>query len=259
LAAFFLLEIVADALDDLAMRDSPDLSTLLKDLQKQQETDNESRRGELDARTAPEYFENLVDEIDRAGLDIALLAKGSNYCHTARRPAEIRRRNTLSEAEAVSRDDADTTVDDNGGNMLLAYEKETSDCNETLRLDFSDYFYTKTIDDWRMLVLPTDREIQVYRKDKEAPRGMLAICFAACPYNKCPRGNLDRESFEEGLFQMTVNDKAVSNMVQFGDCELLQNADAAYQWSPNDDGKFFFKVKVEEPKSFVRIGAFIIF
>jgi hypothetical protein len=259
LAAFFLVEVMNDALNEISDR-GMDSSTLLLELQAQEDADYAHF---LNAKVTDDIFRRLVDdESDREGVDFSLMVKGHNFCHTARLPAEIRNKGILTESFATGYDkgrsqtEADTAVNEDGWMGLVYSENERQEtCDATLNVDFSDYFYSKTRDDWKLITLPNDAEMQAYGND-EPLQGLLVICFAACRWKKCPRGNLDREAFDEGLFEMTVNKQTVSRLVKFGDCELLQNSDG-YKWSPNGVGKFDFRARVLAPNSFLRIGSFI--
>ena len=264
LAAFFLLEVMEDALTEMVGSEK-DPSAFFKELQDGEDDDFERFR----TAAVSDYFELMLDKADRDGLDVSLLVQGHNFCHTARLPAEIRYKGILTERpptddslfyeKSMLQEEADSTVNSEG-RMRLVYSKDDNDqveCNHTRTLDRSDYFYTTTTEDWNMIVLPNDAELREYGKG-EPLQGILAICFAACPYNKCPRTNMDLEAFEEKLFEMSVNGMAVFKMVEFGGgCVLLQNAEG-YQWKPNEDGKFDFRARVLQPDSALRIGSFIL-
>lgn len=265
LAAFFLVEVMHDALKEISDRNM-DPSTLFKELKAHEDADHKVF---MDAQVPDEPFRKLVDDVsDRAGIDIALLAKGHNYCHTARLPSEIRHKGILTAHTAfgydkgISRKEANNFTDAEGRMRLVRSENDQQedwqqdDCkNVTLKLDYSDYFYANTRDGMKFITLPNDAEKLEYGNDKTL-QGLLAICFAACPWNKCPRGDLDREAFEEGLFEVHVNGLAVDKMVKFKDCELLQHS-GGFKWKP-DDGRFKFGVRVLAPASFLRIGSFIL-
>ena len=262
LAALFLVEVLDDALKGIAAQ-AVDPSTLLQQLQSNEDEDFRRFAG---AETPAHFRSMLKNESALDDLDFSLLVKGSNYCHTARLPAEIRHKGILTESTAIgfdtydtgiSKEEADSTVNEETAMRLVYSKEERTECDFTLNVDYNDYFYTNTKDDWKLITLPNDSEVQAYGMGQRL-QGVLTICFAACRYNKCPRGDLDREAFEENLFQMNVNGESVTTMTNIGgQCELLGNA-RGHEWSPNGDGKYELGVKVVEPNSFVRIGAVIL-
>lgn len=254
-----LVEILQEALDDL-IQSEKDPSKLLQQLQMEQAKD-------FDVFASTEIPAMLKTAYDQTNMDVVQLVQKKNYCHTARLPAEIRFKGILSK----SRDEApnsffkghsmkavEESPAENDEMRLVYSEDERQDCNVTLNVDFNDFFYTSSASgEGSVLILPNDEELKEYGQIKDI-QGILAICFAQCLYNKCPRGNLDQESFDENLFKMSVNGWKVTNMTKLGgECELLQHAGGS-QFSPNGQGKFELRVQVTESKSFVRLGSVLL-
>jgi hypothetical protein len=256
--ALSLVEILQEALDDL-IQNGKNPSELLKQLETEQKNDSNI----LASNAIPDMLKNANN-----GIFYSLqLVQKKNYCHTARLPAEIRFKGILSKSpgkvadsffQGISMKEVEQSPAENDQMRLVYSEEERQDCNVTLNVDFHDFFYTSSAeDDGSVLILPNDEELKEYGQNKVV-QGVLAICFAQCLYNKCPRGNLDRESFDENLFKMSVNGWEVTNMTDIGgECVLLQQSEGS-QFPHDGQGKFKLRVQVTEPNSFVRIGSVLL-
>lgn len=142
--------------------------------------------------------------------------------------------------------------------MQLVFEKRFRQvCEIPPNKDYKDYFYVADTQGWGELTLPNDAELKAYGTDKPL-HGFIVVCFAACDWGKCPKGNLLRDQFHEGKVTVEVNGVAVANMTAIDqECELLKN-DNGHMWKPNSKGRFQIRSKVNEEKSFVRFSSFVV-
>jgi hypothetical protein len=201
----------------------------------------------------------LPSDIDRE-----LIFRGPDFCHTARLPAEIRHLGILTESSLVGQDSFDTGMeikvatrsDVNGTMPLVFYEEFRQVCPVPLNKDYKDVFLVDNSHDWSQLTLPNDAEMKAYGTG--APlHGILAVCFSGCDWGKCPKGNLLGEDIELGMGSMEVNGIRVSSFTEFNKCKFLRN-EGGHIWKPNSDGRFTFRAKANEAKSYIRFSTFAI-
>jgi hypothetical protein len=198
-------------------------------------------------------------------IDRNLFFRGSNICHTARLPAQTRHLGILTESSMVGEDSYDKGVEQGharhhppeDGSMALVYEADQREtCPVPIKKDYKDFFYVGQGHGWRQLTVPNDSEVKAYGTG-EPLRGVIAVCFAICDWNKCPTGNLRANEFHEGKASMRVNNVTVRQMTTIDNCSFLKNADG-HIWKPNKDGRFEISAKVHESKSYTRISSFVV-
>jgi hypothetical protein len=213
-------------------------------------------------RTLPNTANNMGLPYD---IDRELFFRGPNFCHTARLPAEIRHLGILTESSKVGEDSYDmgtqigkarkSSLGD--GPMPLVYDPGSiQNCPVPVNKDRKDAFYVNNYYDWSQLTLPNDAEMKAYGTG-EPLRGVLAVCFVECSWGKCPKGNLITEDFKLGTAEMEVNGIKVSGFSKLGKCAFLRH-DEGHIWKPNSNGRFDFRARALESKSYIRFSTFAI-
>lgn len=263
LAAFFLIEVLDDALTELAAREAINPSTLLVQLKGEEDTDY----AKFIEAPVPNYFQDVLPPSGVDGFDVDLFVKGHNFCHTARLPAESRHKGILTESsktgfttydKGIGLREASSSTNEGEQMMLVYSEEDRQVCPLQTNMDYKDYFYVNAKDDWKKLVLPNDAELKEYGNGKPL-QGLVAMCFTLCPWGKCPNGVLDRSAFPS-QFELEINGLAVSELREFQECEILRHEDG-FKWQPNSDGRFDIRARVTNdaaPGSYVRLSAFIV-
>jgi len=255
-----LMELLGDALKELAVASVNDPAALLQALQASEDSDYEKyHTTPVDANL---YRVSIKEASDQEGFDFTLLTKGEMFCHTARLPAEIRHKGILTESTktgfttfdaGVALREALTAPDASSSLMRLVYEPDARQtCPIPTNMDYKDFFLVSGAEGWRSLMLPNNAELKEYGKGQEKPnlKGYVAICFAGCAWGKCPRNVLQPGHFAEGKFELTVNGKSVDRLSSFTDCVVLYSQESGYTWQPNVDGRLEVAARVTEKASF---------
>lgn len=193
-----------------------------------------------------------------------------SFCHTALLPAEIRYRGLLTQSSKVGFTSYDTgmpqptagDIPDNvdSGEIRLAYDprEHAQTCDYNTGIDFKDFFFLSTKDGWKTLIFPNDVEKSYYDVDPSRMIGMIIICLTGCDWNKCENGDL-RDTFDQGHLSMEVNGVPVIEYTMVGRCWALKSEQNGYKWTPNFQGKYDIRAKVEnEVYGYVRFGSFIL-
>lgn len=259
LAALQLLDTLEESIKEVAQ--ITDTVGMLKELQAQENMDYEKY---LKAPMPDGFLNVLSPDTD---VDPAVIFKGPMYCHTARLPAEIRHKGILTESPQTGFTTffMGTELQDalskplSSDLMPLVYNKgDRQPCPIPTNMDYKDYFFVSSKDSWRKLVLPNDSEIKEYGTG--APlKGIVAVCFALCPWNKCPSGVLLDTSFHDYYFELKVNNVAVSNFTNFLECKILRHANG-FEF-PVNNGRMEIQARVTESaplKSYLRMSSFLI-
>jgi hypothetical protein len=266
LAALFLFEVFDDALKEIATSttDPEALATLLAELQAEEDADYKNF---LNA-DVPQDLTKLLEAGDVEKVDLELFAKGPNFCHTARLPAEIRHRGILTESsqtgsctydKGMGAGEANTSPNNSELMRLVYTEKLRLDCPVTIHMDYQDYFYLPEREGWKKLIIPNDSELKEYGIAGQKLKGLVAMCILECPSGntKCQPGELRREDFYDRKFKMSVNGLSVHNVTRLQECDLLENTKGMI-WPLNKDGRFEITAKVFEPDSYLRVSTFIV-
>jgi hypothetical protein len=256
----WLTNIMGDALKELAAeRPDPAFLDELRALEMADRKVFMSR--ELPMKILEEL--KLPDDVDPE-----MFYRGSNICHTARLPAEIRHLGILTESSLVGEDSYDkgiglktarnSTREDKS--MQLVYtEKARQNCPIPLEKDYKDFFFVAETHGWSQLTLPNNAEVKAYGVGVSEPlRGVIAVCFAYCRRDQCGVSNLRRNETQAGMAEMEVNGLKVTTLTEFSeDCSFLRNVDG-HVWKPNSGGRFQIRAKVNTEKSHVRFSSFVI-
>lgn len=265
LAALFLVELLDDALTDIAAS-SDDYSRLFAKLKDEEDREYEKGlNGSIPIDILNRFFDN--EPVDNSTL--SLLVQGPVYCHTARLPAEIRHKGilTLSNKTGFTTYDAGIELlkarsDANKNNtMQLVYnEEDREDCAVTINMDHKDYFYASSAEDWQQIEIPNDSELQEYRSSQPAvvKNGIVGICLAVCSWGRCPPGVLTKQDIMNGTCDFEINGKPVIGLKSMAECDLFFGEDDSLFWDANENGIFVIKAKVQKADSYIRVSSFIV-
>lgn len=250
--ALFLIQILEESLKDIMS--SPDLDDMRMELQSQEKADHEEFLGS----ELPPYSNQWPAPESQADKIRRILYKGSNFCHAAELPAEIRYKGILTESEPVDMFNLPPEFPTPPNGLRIAPDKwNRQTCTVPLNMDYADHFYIHNSDGWKEMTLPNDREVEEYGTN-EPPKGLLSICHTRCPWNKCPpeyiMGGVQAKAIE-----IEVNGvPAISEFPIDKGCFLLENT-GGYFWKPDPNGKFTFRIRVNGARKYSRFGYFIIF
>jgi hypothetical protein len=259
LLGVWLTNMVEDALKELAA-EQPD-PALLDELRALEVAD---RKVFMSRELPMSILKNLKLPDD---VDPEMFYRGSNLCHTARLPAEIRHLGILTESSLVGEDSYDkgigltsarnNTPDDKS--MQLVYtETSRLKCPIPLEKDYKDYFYVADTHGWSQLTLPNNAEIKAYGTS-EPLRGVIAVCFASCKRGdqQCGAEYIKSEGINAGTAEMEVNGVKVASLTAFSSCHFLKHI-GGHAWKPNSDGRFQIRAKVNTEKSHIRLSSIVI-
>jgi hypothetical protein len=266
--ALSLMEVLGDAVNLVVDRGS-DPEALLKELQKQQNDEYQL----FEQGPIPEKAVELLGKGNGKDtptlppdLDMRAIYRGPNICHTARLPAETRHLGILTESSEKGFYDyfkGEPYRNANAINGLtpLVYDpNERQACAPHLNMDYKDWFHYHG--DWSKVIVPNAREKQVYGTTTsagQAMKGYIAMCFVACPFNKCPADSVNDDALTDNRAEIRVNHKAVTELTQFGiDCVFLKG-EQGHVWKPDANGQFEVSALMKEPKSTMRVSAIVLY
>jgi hypothetical protein len=202
---------------------------------------------------------------DKGDIDLDHVFKTPCFCHTAKVPAEIRHKGILTEGPArdmfsyesgISQKEADSSPNPSEFMSLVRDDSSRQECSVMLNIDHKDFFYVHQRDGWRKLLLPNDAEIAEYGTGQPL-RGLVAVCFQLCPWDKCDQGVLLAKDVEEGKGQIEVNGQPVVGLTLANRCHFLRGGQGHY-WPVPADSKFEIRVRATEPKSYIRLATVVI-
>jgi hypothetical protein len=259
LAALFLVEMIGDALDEISKASAFNYDQVIRELEEEDDANyKQAQNSILPQGLSKETMEEPGD------INLEDVFKTPNFCHTARVPAESRHKGILlegppgdlfnyqqgvSEAEALSPNDSELF-------RLVRDDGSRQKCEVQLNIDAKDFFYVNDQDGWKKLVLPNDAELKEYSRGQKL-RGLIAVCFAVCPWGKCPKGNLDASTINETTAAIQVNGEPVVGFTKIKNCEFLRSSQGHY-FTPNSDSRFEIRARTIQSNTFLRIGAFIV-
>lgn len=265
LAALFLVEVLEDAIKELQSQES-DPQTLLSSLV---DKDDESYKSFFKADLPGLAFSIFGEATVANVIDLETVFKAPCFCHTAKVPAEIRHKGILTQTEpgnlfnyteGISVFEADTELNNFDYMRLVREDGSRQKCDEVkLNIDHKDFFYVSEQEGWKKLVVPNDAERAEYGTGQPL-RGLVAVCFTQCPWDKCEKGQLNVEAFADGKSEMQVNGEPIVGVTSAGECHFLKNA-KGHLW-PVPSGaspQFEVSVRVTAPDSNIRIGTVVVF
>jgi hypothetical protein len=279
--ALFLAQTLTDVLEEYVKRESdrkPD--ELLAELLAEEDLLYQ----EFKAMPLPELANNLkinagtwnAKWVVPEDIDVETIFRGPNICHTGRTPSQTRYLGILTntrkvggparfghETYEVGISHNDAVRMDAMGEMRLVYNPEERDhhCTVTVKPDYKDYFFAHGKDDWVKLVLPNKAEKRHYNYDPAAIKGFIVIFFGGCDWGVCEKGDLQFDAFREGLLEFEVNGKPVTNLTLIGDSRdaYLLKGEQGVNWSPNIEGDFEIRSKVNDPDGYLRLSAIVLY
>eukprot|EP00531_Pseudo-nitzschia_arenysensis_P006636 CAMPEP_0116130070 /NCGR_PEP_ID=MMETSP0329-20121206/8260_1 /TAXON_ID=697910 /ORGANISM="Pseudo-nitzschia arenysensis, Strain B593" /LENGTH=783 /DNA_ID=CAMNT_0003624377 /DNA_START=18 /DNA_END=2369 /DNA_ORIENTATION=+ len=244
---------------------------------------NYNKEETLGLETGSEDFQAKWSALDREAL-----FHGPSMCHTARVPSQTRFFGHLTnqpelkgeqvvfgketyftgiEEKEYHEHNKNLNTEDlvSPRDMQLVWvknkEREES-CGDVLaKPDYHDYFMTEEYEGWTTVEFPNQAEQEAYGylKNKEKFKGILIIVPRFCGFGKCEKGFLGVDEYNEGKWAMTVNGKSVTAMTKIGhEAILLENEDGL-RFDPNNQGIYRLEFRVNEPESFIKISAFVLY
>jgi hypothetical protein len=270
--ALFLSNALLGVLQDLSSQSIVDPETMLAELKVEEDllhadfvlADLPKAAGTLNGGGGKEV-------IEVPGVDTDLLFRGPNICKTGRTPSQTRYLGYLTETDKVggpvplgketydvglSKLQADSLPAD--GKFRLVYDPRV-DCHVTVAPDYKDFFYAHGRDGWVSITLPNNDEKEAYRYDPSTFKGVLVLFFTACDWGKCPKGNFGPADFEAGTIELEVNGKRVTSLPDIGNGgNILKGEDGLY-WKQNADGVYDIRARVNDPDSYIRLSAIVLY
>jgi hypothetical protein len=208
-----------------------------------------------------------------SGVDTDLLFRGPNICKTGRLPSRTRYLGYLTETNKVggpvphgketydvglSKTEADSSPAN--GKFRLVYDPgERPLCHVTIAPDYKDYFYAHGKDGWVSMTLPGNAEKEAYGYDPSVFKGVIVVFFGGCDWDSCPKGDVRPTDFETGKFELEVNGKRVTLLPDIGNHgNILKGEDGLY-WKQNADAVYEIRAKVNDPDSYIRLSAIVLY
>jgi len=273
--ALFITGALIDAISDLVSHPSTDPSELLAELLKAEDVAFESlRNGDLGARTNQIFSPGDVSVLDPS-LDLDALWKKPSLCRTGRTPSQTRYLGYAANSDRVGgptipgSEEYDTCVPvdkaaktslQQGGALVLACGSDHEVCEGAIvKPDYKDFFYTHSKFGWASLSIPNDKEREAYGYDPSLVKGFVLLSFSTCDWGRCSPGDLKPEDLALGKFEMKVNGKAVTEIVNLGAEVIVLKGGDGFSWKPNDNGVFELAVRVKEDNGYVRISSIILY
>ncbi|KAI2500373.1 hypothetical protein MHU86_14116 [Fragilaria crotonensis] len=265
--AFFLVEHLEAAIEELENAGEYDPSVMLTTLKELEDEDH--ARFISEDKIPKEPIVNFLDEDFVSHVDPNIIRNGTLICHTALLPSKIRYKGILTETDeaggmnyykgeeyAVASNDKSSD-----GKMRLVFEQGERGpfCPVLTKIDDKDEFYTNEFDDWTSITIPNDAEIAEYGPFQ--PKGIIMLCLKMCDWGNCVSEELREDALKDGRMKMKVNGVPVTGVSQAHECFFIKHDDG-YVFK-DEDGRFTFEVYAERSteghKHFVRISSFIIF
>jgi hypothetical protein len=273
--ALFITGALVDALSDLASHPILDPLELLAELRKAEDSQYEQLlQAELPAMKNQIYFPGDNSAPDPT-LDLDVLWKGPSLCRTARTPSQSRYLGYATNSEKVGgvaivgSEEYDTGIPvveargataAQGGVLVLAYAGDRESCSDTVvKPDYKDYFYANNLYGWATLSIPNEKERVAYGYNPLQVQGLVLLSFVSCDWGKCEQNELRPQDYEEDKFEIQVNGKVVSEMVNLGfEVWALKGEDGLY-WKPDNSGVFVLSFMIKEGKGYVRISSVMLY
>jgi hypothetical protein len=249
----FLGLFMADVLDDA-------LTELVK-LETETETSPSDRFAKLKQMEDEDYAKFMEASLPDDALKFPLpddikaevVYRGPNFCRQARIPAETRHLGYATESDKIGFLDYDKGID------KASYDQSLKQGGRMeLIQDYKDYFYVHHGEELKWLLVPNDKEAEVYKVSDHTPIGYVLLCLSTCDWGNCPAGNLLGSDILEGKAEIAINDIPVTGMTDIStNCYWAKNANG-HVFSANDAGRFNVSARVVEDNSYVRFLAIAV-
>jgi hypothetical protein len=268
--ALFLTSVLLEVLQDLSSLAVSDPEKMLAELK----VEEDLLYADFMKADLPASAKKINGGTD-TDIDFELLFRGPNICKTALTPAQTRYLGILMDAPdkvggpvplgketyevGISQADANTQPAE--GKLRLAYSPgDRAPCHVTLKPDYKDFFYAHGKDGWVSLTIPNNAEKEAYGYDPAVFKGMIVIFESVCDWGKCNPNDLRSQTdFIAGNFEVEVNGKRVTSLSGIGHGgNVLKGEDGLY-WKPNEEGAYELRVRVTQPKSFLRLGSIVLY
>lgn len=216
------------------------------------------------------------DPFEPPPFDETFLWQGPRLCRTARLPAESRYLGYTTNTDKVGKiavlgqEEFDVgmnpsewkTALNTTGELVLTKsngKQEHEECEVVLKPDYKDYFFAHYDYGWSSLTIPNEKEIAAYNYDPDKVRGLIAVVWITCDYNKCPPGSLREKHVPDGDLEIKVNGKPVTRMIGTrGDAQILKGKSGVF-WEKNAQGGFEISFKVNVEDAHIRVSSILIF
>uniref|UniRef100_A0A7S4EK37 Uncharacterized protein n=1 Tax=Pseudo-nitzschia australis TaxID=44445 RepID=A0A7S4EK37_9STRA len=240
---------------------------------------------------ATEDFRARWNQLDRAAL-----FHGPSICHTARLPAQTRFAGTLTnhqpdlvgeqaiygretyyvgidEKEHHLQNEAKKEKEDNDNNkntkdkpkdmqLVTIFKERQQGCGEELaKPDYHDYFMAEESEHWTKVSFPNAAEQKAYNYEEytDEYKGMLVIVPRFCAFDSCEEGFLGVDDYNSGKWEIIVNGVPVTALTKLGHEAILLEHKDGIRFDRNKQGRYELKLRVNEPDSFIKISAFIMY
>ena len=268
--ALFLTSVLLEVLQDLSSLEIADPEKMLAKLRVEEDL-LYANFMKADLPAAAKQINGGAD----LEIDTELLFRGPNICKTARTPAQTRYLGILmdtpdkvggpvplgKETYEVGISQVEATTQPAEGKLRLTYSPaDRSPCHVTLKPDYKDFFYAHGKDGWVSLTMPNNAEKEAYGYDPAVFKGMIVIFTSTCDWGKCKPGDLQIPTdFIAEKFELEVNGKRVTSISEIGQGgNVLKGEDGVY-WKPNEEGAYELRVRVTQPKSYLRLASIVVY
>jgi hypothetical protein len=142
------------------------------------------------------------------------------------------------------------------------------DCTAVTHIDYRDFFYIESEsilgkDVWTTFEFPNQAEQQQYnyQQNLEFYNGYLILIFRFCGFDQCEDGFLGQNEYNNGSnsWNMIVNNDIVTRMTKIGHSAIILENSNGLKFKPNKNGVYDIKLKVNDPKGFLKISAFVLY
>lgn len=224
-------------------------------------------------------------------LDREALFYGPSICHTARVPSQTRFKGYLTNQpdktgeqvvfgketyftgieekiyHAQNQDLATDGLTDKSSSrdmqlVWVKHKEREENCGDVIvKPDYHDYFMAEEAEGWTNIEFPNaaERKAYGYDENKDDYKGILILVPRFCGFGKCEKGFLSYNEFNDGKWSMRVNGRNVQRLTRIGHDAILVEHRMGIFFEPNDDGIYRLEFKVNEPESFVKISAMVLY
>lgn len=269
LMALGLMEIVEDALEELAVVQTLNPSKRLKELVAEEIRDHQKFQQSALGASASELL--LPEE---AAQDDALRIpfESRGICRTARLPAYARFMGVQTESYVRSDSEYDIGISEEqsrgdsflpneGADVRLFYNvKDRQKCGDVVNLDHRDFYLLTPVEEWKRVVVPNEAEWKMFGEGLTL-RGLIAIFLLDFDFGvKVDEHEIREPEFMEQV-ELKVNGVEVVSVVIAGENGrtplILRHADGLF-FQPNDDGRFEIQMRVKNEGRRLSISSFVV-
>jgi hypothetical protein len=253
--ALSLMDMLSEALKDLAAMPKYNPATLLKELKANEQKDYET----FQASAISSYSVQMLPTTGGDGIDLDVIFRRRPFCRTARLPAESRYKGIMTDSDkkgvmtydkGVGWQEAVSQVSSSEQMPLVYIENERQVCELPLNQDYQDFWFIRQQDAWQSITLPNDKELAAYGSGEKLV-GLVLVCHVSCSWGKCPTGDVREDGLEKGQLEYEVNGIPVTELTNIHACYLLKHEGGFY--FPERNGRLTIKARLTEEKSYIRL------